>query len=114
LRPADVTQLRVEPRAAPAPPPRVLFELVEPKSAVTTAGPATRSIASGRPTTPVDATSACPPHAARASAAIWRASRMPFDPVHALALPLLTTTPRIRPRVRARIVRDSSTGAAAT
>jgi len=64
--------------------------------------------------TPVEATSACPPHASRASAAIWRASRMPPGPVHALALPLLTTTPRIRPRVRARIERDSTTGAATT
>ena len=73
----------------------------------------TRSIGSGTPITPVDATATAPRRDARHAAAAWRmlaACSSPGTPVAALALPELTTTAR-RPS-QAACSMFSSTGAA--
>ena len=49
-----------------------------------------------------------------ASSDMRAASSSPWRPVQALALPALTTTPRIFPRLRRRRLADSRTGAALT
>ncbi len=73
------------------------------------------SRSSWTPMTPVDATSTCSgahPTMDATKSAELRATARPSGPVHALAQPLLTTTARARPPLRARCSRDTSTGAA--
>ena len=74
-----------------------------------------RSIGSGCPITPVDATSTrflSQPMARAAYSAIAAASNTPLSPVQALALPLLTMMARATPALT--LLSDSSTGAART
>jgi hypothetical protein len=77
----------------------------------------TLGIGSGWPITPVDATStsrAVTPRAPAVDVAIARAAARPAGPVQALALPALTITARVLPRLARRCSAETKTGAALT